>query len=51
MDKNLLPERLYSYEAPLVNVLEIRSEGLLCGSYGDANEAGRELTESNVWDF
>ena len=39
------------YDSPLVKTLEIASEGLLCGSFGDANQAGAELKESNVWDF
>ena len=40
-----------SYEAPLVKTLDILSEGVLCSSYGDANKAGAELNETNVWDF
>ena len=40
-----------SYESPLVKTLEIASEGLLCGSFGDANEAGAVLKETNEWDF
>lgn len=40
-----------SYETPSVKTLEVLSEGVLCGSYGDANEAGAELHESNVWNF
>lgn len=40
-----------SYEAPAVTPLDIISEGLLCQSFGDANQAGKELNEENVWDF
>lgn len=40
-----------SYETPSVKTLEVLSEGVLCGSYGDANKAGAELNESNVWEF
>lgn len=40
-----------SYETPSVKTLDILSEGLLCVSFGDANEAGKELTEDNVWDM
>ena len=39
------------YEAPSVTPLDILSEGLLCQSFGDANQAGKELNEENVWDF
>jgi hypothetical protein len=40
-----------SYESPSVKTLEVLSEGVLCGSFGDANEAGKELQETNLWDF
>lgn len=40
-----------SYETPSVKTLDILSEGLLCVSFGDANQAGKELTEDNVWDM
>lgn len=40
-----------SYEAPSANTLDILSEGLLCVSFGDANQAGKDLTEDNVWDL
>ena len=40
-----------SYETPLVTTLDVLSEGVLCGSYGDANEAGKELQETNLWNF
>ena len=38
-----------SYESPLVKTLEIASEGLLCASFGEANQAGKELQETNLW--
>ena len=42
-----------SYETPLVKTLDILSEGVLCASFGDANEAGRALQENadTTWDF
>lgn len=41
-----------SYETPLVTTLDVLSEGVLCGSYGDANEAGKTLQETgNPWEF
>ena len=40
------------YEAPTVTSLDILSEGLLCQSgFGEANEAGDLLKETNEWDF
>jgi hypothetical protein len=41
------------YESPSVTSLEVLSEGVLCGSYGAANEAGKMLQENedNTWDF
>ena len=40
-----------TYEAPKVQTLDVLSEGVLCGSYGDANDAGKELQETNLWNF
>ncbi len=42
-----------TYETPTVKELDIQSEGVLCGSYGDANQAGKTLQESedSSWDF
>ena len=42
-----------SYETPSVKTLEVLSEGVLCASFGDANEAGRALQENAdaTWDF
>ena len=39
------------YEAPSVTPLDILSEGLLCQSFGDANKAGKDLNEENLWEF
>lgn len=39
------------YEAPSVTPLDILSEGLLCQSFGDANRAGKDLNEENLWEF
>lgn len=41
----------HDYETPSVKTLEVLSEGVLCGSYGDANKAGDVLEETNRWDF
>lgn len=42
-----------NYVSPEVKPLEIESEGLLCGSFGEANQAGKTLTEDEnlTWDF
>lgn len=42
-----------TYETPTITTLNIQSEGVLCGSFGDANEAGKMLqeNENNSWDF
>lgn len=42
-----------TYETPSVTTLEVLSEGVLCGSFGGANEAGKMLqeNENNSWDF
>ncbi len=39
------------YESPLVNSLEMSNEGVLCASFGGANQAGAVLKESNEWNF
>ena len=44
-------EGSHPYETPLVKSLEILSEGVLCGSYGDAGAAGKDLDVENEWDF
>lgn len=50
-DNNLNLGGVSTYETPTVKSLDVLSEGVLCGSFGDANEAGNELQETNVWDF
>ena len=40
-----------TYETPSVTTLEVLSEGVLCGSYGDPNAPGKDLSEENEWDF
>lgn len=42
-----------TYETPTITTLNIQSEGVLCGSYGEANKAGDILEESkdSSWDF
>ena len=39
------------YEAPSIKTLDILSEGVLCSSYGDANQAGKTLEETDTWNF
>lgn len=53
IDNRLMDFAKMPYEAPSVTSLDILSEGLLCGSFGDANEAGKTLEESDgsSWDF
>ena len=40
-----------TYEAPDVTVVEIHTEGTLCQSYGDANEAGSALNEDSDYEY
>ena len=40
-----------TYQSPSLEVLDVLVEGVLCESFGDANEAGKELSEENEWDF
>lgn len=42
-----------SYETPSVSMLDVMSEGMLCQSFGEANEAGKRLEEdtNSTWDF
>ena len=40
-----------SYEAPSMIMLDVCTEGVLCASYGEANAAGKTLTQENSWDF
>lgn len=40
-----------TYETPSVTTLEVLSEGVLCGSFGDPGAPGRDLGQENEWDF
>lgn len=40
-----------TYETPTITTLEFQAEGVLCGSYGDAGAAGKDLNQENEWDF
>ena len=42
-----------SYEAPSVSTLDVMSEGMLCQSFGGANQAGKTLEENEdyTWGF
>lgn len=40
-----------TYEAPSLTALYLESEGLLCVSFGDANQAGKILEETSEWNF
>ena len=40
-----------AYSTPTVNILNLHSEGVLCGSYGDPNAPGKDLGQENEWDF
>ena len=40
-----------AYITPQVDVFYLRTEGMLCQSYGDTNRPGKDLDEENVWDF
>ena len=40
-----------AYSSPTVDVLNLRAEGGLCGSYGDPNAPGKDLGQENEWDF
>ena len=44
-------QEVSSYVAPSVKALEVLSEGVLCGSYGEAGAAGKDLDQENSWDF
>ena len=41
------------YVSPEIHTLEIKSEGMLCLSFGDANMAGKMLKEDDdfTWNF
>ncbi len=53
MKVKLTEINLGAYITPEIKPLEIDSEGVLCGSFGDANMAGKMLKESDefVWNF
>ena len=52
MTKNIKTmQEVSSYVAPSVKALEVLSEGVLCGSYGEAGKAGNDLVEENAWDM
>ena len=40
-----------TYETPTITTLEVLSEGVLCGSYGDPGAPGRDLDQENEWNF
>lgn len=44
-------KKVITYEAPDVTVFEIHTEGTLCQSYGDANEAGSPVTEDPDYEY
>ena len=48
---NSFKQEVHSYETPSVNVLNVQAEGVLCGSYGEAGAAGKDLDVENEWDF
>lgn len=49
--KTFTQEAGLCYATPSVSVLDCQNEGVLCVSFGEANEAGKGLTEDNVWDM
>ena len=44
-------EHAIAYASPEVDVLYLRSEGVLCGSFGDPGAPGRDLGQENEWDL
>ena len=48
---NKTMQAVSTYETPTVTTLEVLSEGVLCGSYGDPNAPGKDLSQENEWDF
>lgn len=40
-----------TYETPTITTLEVLSEGVLCGSFGDPGAPGRDLDQENEWNF
>jgi hypothetical protein len=44
-------KKVITYEAPDVTVFEIHTEGTLCQSCGDANEAGSKVNENPEFEY
>ena len=42
-----------AYVTPSILSLDIKNEGVLCGSFGEANQAGKMLSEdeNSFWNF
>lgn len=40
-----------SYSTPLTETYYMSVQGILCGSYGNAGEPGKDLNVENEWDF
>lgn len=40
-----------AYESPQVDVFALRSEGLLCQSFGEPGAPGKDPSVENEWDF
>ena len=39
------------YETPDMKVFEMHTEGVMCGSFGEANEAGVILNENGEYEY
>ena len=50
---DLMNRKVLPYEAPSITLLDIMSEGMLCQSFGGANQAGKTLEENDeyTWGF
>ena len=44
-------EQAIAYASPKVDVVNLRSEGVLCGSFGDPGAPGKDLDQENEWDL
>lgn len=53
LDKKISWGGQSNYDSPLVNSLEMSNEGVLCASFGGANQAGKALSEdvNSTWNF
>lgn len=54
LGKNFLDskgQQAVSYTTPSVETYNMSVQGILCGSYGDAGEPGKDLNVENEWDF